>query len=372
MDSTSLLLLTFNCAKTKQPVEVVRDAFKYALSKTKKPQIVVVGLEEVMPIMDGCFELWHDYIEPIEQGVEQALGNQYKQCTKTVIGAVVLLTYTDVQLKVMKQSTARVRCGLYLSGLKGGAGARLTIKDEDGALQEFTFVNAHLAANEGMAATRNRDFHTIATGLDFGDGYGLYKPDSHLFFMGDLNYRATLNARSSEELLSDADGLNSSPLDKDELSREIKDQKVFYGFDEGEITFKPTYKYLIGSEDGYKENRTPSWCDRILYLSYGGKEVIGDYGSIQSVVTSDHKPLYLGISVPKEGPKSVFERNGALKRELSGDKSLRYDTNYQWWDSAGQKIDLLIGWVLYLSTSAKGRGILAAILVLLLMVLYWL
>lgn len=363
MRMTSLLLLTFNCAKKKQPVGVVKSALEHALSNTEKPHLVVVGLEEVMPIMDGCFGLSQEYIEPIEQGIEKALGSHYKKCTKTVMGAVVLLTYINVGITVLNSWTAGARCGMYFSGLKGGAGARLKVKDTDGVTQEFTFVNAHLAANEGYAETRNRDFHSIARGLDFGDNYGAYKPDNHLFFMGDLNYRAT---RDSEELLNDG-----SPIGKDELVGEIRAQRAFYGFEEAEITFPPTYKYLIGSETEYKDNRTPSWCDRILYLSYGGEEQVSDYAPIPKVVTSDHKPLYLGISVPSKGPNYEFP-NMMFEPDVGKPVSVKRDLDYLWWDNVvGSKVDLLIGWALYLGTSTKVRGIVAASLLVLFMLSYY-
>jgi hypothetical protein len=46
---------------------------------------------------------------------------------------------------------------------------------------------------------------------------------------------------------------------------------TFQGFDEGELTFPPTYKYQPGTDKyetrAEKKLRTPSWCDRILYKS---------------------------------------------------------------------------------------------------------
>jgi hypothetical protein len=45
--------------------------------------------------------------------------------------------------------------------------------------------------------------------------------------------------------------------------------RIFQGFTEGKITFKPTYRYLVGTDqyDRKPEGkmRCPSWCDRILF-----------------------------------------------------------------------------------------------------------
>ena len=37
------------------------------------------------------------------------------------------------------------------------------------------------------------------------------------------------------------------------------------GFDEAPISFQPTYKYLINSNEYDSEKRIPSYTDRILY-----------------------------------------------------------------------------------------------------------
>jgi len=62
-----------------------------------------------------------------------------------------------------------------------------------------------------------------------------------------------------------------SLLPHDELSKQIKTRKAFHeGWQEGPITFLPTYKYdpgSVGVFDSSEKKRAPSWCDRILYRS---------------------------------------------------------------------------------------------------------
>lgn len=67
-----------------------------------------------------------------------------------------------------------------------------------------------------------------------------------------------------------------SLLPHDELHREQKRRKAFHdGWQEGAITFLPTYKYDVGSMyifDSSEKRRCPSWCDRILYRSRRDKQ----------------------------------------------------------------------------------------------------
>jgi phosphatidylinositol-bisphosphatase len=60
----------------------------------------------------------------------------------------------------------------------------------------------------------------------------------------------------------------ASLLPHDELHQQQKARKTFQGWQEGPITFLPTYKYDAGSVgifDSSEKRRAPSWCDRILW-----------------------------------------------------------------------------------------------------------
>ncbi|KAL2861114.1 phosphatase family protein [Aspergillus lucknowensis] len=63
----------------------------------------------------------------------------------------------------------------------------------------------------------------------------------------------------------------SSLFPHDQLRMQQKKQKAFHeGWQEGQISFLPTYKYDVGSVarfDSSEKQRGPSWCDRILYRS---------------------------------------------------------------------------------------------------------
>ncbi|KAF5633676.1 inositol polyphosphate 5-phosphatase ocrl-1 [Fusarium tjaetaba] len=67
-----------------------------------------------------------------------------------------------------------------------------------------------------------------------------------------------------------------SLLPHDQLRRVIKQRKAFHdGWQEGSITFLPTYKYDIGTVglfDSSEKQRAPSWCDRILFRTRKDKQ----------------------------------------------------------------------------------------------------
>lgn len=71
---------------------------------------------------------------------------------------------------------------------------------------------------------------------------------SQVYWLGDLNYRITeLEPKVVKELI---DKNNFRPiLEYDQLRQQHRVQSVFAGYQEGEITFRPTYKYDPGSDE---------------------------------------------------------------------------------------------------------------------------
>lgn len=92
-------------------------------------------------------------------------------------------------------------------------------------------------------------------------------------------------------------------LKKDQLIVSQKAGFVFKDFFEPEIHFPPTYKFIrqtsMYDERMEKKIRAPSWCDRVLYyIRERDPEKpccikVSEYDSVPSLVSSDHKPVYL-------------------------------------------------------------------------------
>lgn len=118
------------------------------------------------------------------------------------------------------------------------------------------------------------------------------------------------------------------------LTSVLADGAAFKGFKEAKIQFPPTYKYDVGTQlfDTSSKQRAPAYTDRILYkyklpplgfrrasnMNQDGRpnsppspiKCIA-YDSVQSIVSSDHKPVWaLFINALRPGIDSlvVYEK----------------------------------------------------------------
>lgn len=244
--------------------------------------------------------------------------------------------------------------GLGVSGMsnKSAVGIRLKYGET-----EVTFVAAHLAAMEWGLERRNEDWKNIVKGLvlepENGSGapkalreggeqddetrglleggekeYGIFKPTSHLFLAGDLNYRTSSVSPLETDFSSSFPQPNHAKDDpqhysalflKDQLTAERAAGRTMHGLSEFPVTFPPTYKYDVHTHDlkndeeiddnnwGWAPHRWPSWTDRILYLDLPpwfrreypeAKIALDQYTSLPLFPMSDHKAVVLSVKVP--------------------------------------------------------------------------
>ncbi|KAL1819706.1 hypothetical protein ACET3Z_014575 [Daucus carota] len=177
----------------------------------------------------------------------------------------------------------------------------------------FCFVCTHLASGqkEGDEVKRNMDVMEILKKTKFPHSCRVPRqpvsPDSILdhdkiIWLGDLNYRLASDDETNE-LLDKKDW--QALLEKDQLKLEQRAGRIFEGWEEGQISFPPTYKYLTNSDDyvgqtyiSKEKRRTPAWCDRILWK--GGLKQIS-YERVESKF-SDHRPVCSLFSVQVNAP----------------------------------------------------------------------
>ncbi|XP_045150265.1 phosphatidylinositol 3,4,5-trisphosphate 5-phosphatase 1 [Echinops telfairi] len=159
------------------------------------------------------------------------------------------------------------------------------------------FVNSHLTSGSEKKLRRNQNYMNILRFLALGDKklspFNITHRFTHLFWLGDLNYRVDL------------------PVSMGQVVAE-----------EEEITFAPTYRFERLTRDKYvytKQKATgmkfnlPSWCDRVLWKSYPLVHVVcQSYGTTSDIMTSDHSPVFAtfeaGVTsqfVSKNGPGTV-------------------------------------------------------------------
>ena len=168
-------------------------------------------------------------------------------------------------------------------------------------------MNCHLAAGQKHTTQRNNDIANIleSTSLkpelneavrhDYfvGGGDGSMVLDHEIcLFNGDMNYRIDLPRETILSCIrrSDLEKL----LEHDQLLVQRRKNPGFRlrPFNEAPITFAPTYKYNVGTDeyDTSEKKRSPAWCDRIYYRGAVGKILPLNYQR-HEVYASDHRPV---------------------------------------------------------------------------------
>ncbi|XP_031826523.1 oculocerebrorenal syndrome of Lowe isoform X2 [Nomia melanderi] len=172
-------------------------------------------------------------------------------------------------------------------GNKGGVAVSCSIHNTS-----ICFVNAHLAAHCEEYERRNQDYADICARLSFSKYVPPknFKDHDQIYWLGDLNYRITeMDVAVAKQYIQ---AENYDPLlALDQLRQQRRLGRVLQGFHEAEITFKPTYKYDLGTDnwDSSEKSRSPAWCDRILWKGEAITSI--EYRSHPELRISDHKPV---------------------------------------------------------------------------------
>ena len=154
-------------------------------------------------------------------------------------------------------------------GNKGATLIRFVYEDTS-----FCFANCHLESGQSLDLIKKRaqqinDIFNQAFIKERGTQQANYSVASHQVqvIFGDLNYRIDLENSAVKRLVKihDLDELAKF----DEFQHASLYCKDLSHFSEGPLTFDPTYKYNKGSDDydDSSKQRTPAWCDRILFRS---------------------------------------------------------------------------------------------------------
>jgi hypothetical protein len=174
-----------------------------------------------------------------------------------------------------------------MAGNKGAVAIRMQY-----ANTSLCFVTAHLAAGFGNYDERNRDYRTISDGLRFQRNRTI---DDHeaVIWLGDFNYRISLSNERARHLIKVGD--LESLFDNDQLSIQKSQGQVFPFYSESRITFPPTYKFDIGTDqyDLSEKARVPAWTDRVLRKGENLRQI--NYNSAP-LRFSDHRPVYATFS----------------------------------------------------------------------------
>ncbi|XP_062193291.1 type IV inositol polyphosphate 5-phosphatase 9-like isoform X2 [Phragmites australis] len=170
-------------------------------------------------------------------------------------------------------------------GNKGSVSIRFVLRETS-----FCFVCCHLASGgkEGDVLLRNLDVADILARTRFPGGATQELPEKildHEISLEQAETRSLVKAKNWAILLGN-----------DQLLFEFSRGRYFEGWQEGLITFSPTYKYHPNSDQYYwcfdgiqgEKKRAPAWCDRVLWRGKGLKQVQYETCNYR---LSDHRPV---------------------------------------------------------------------------------
>lgn len=333
------------------------------------------------------------------------------------VGYTAIILFARNPDSILDIKDAEVGFGAAEMGNKGAVGLRCLYRPEKGDQTEVTFVATHLAAMEWNLAKRNANWASIVRGLTFENpeavverhrvsgengeaneatrllhedldeshrrlqrelhAISVFKPSSHLFVGGDLNYRISTTspppgaAFPSLDPDSEHHYMKFWPLDQ--LTREKGAGRTLHGLSEGEVAFPPTYKYIVkpnGKNDEdprweFAPHRYPSWTDRILYLDTPSSQpsiAVQTYDAMPILSTSDHRPVYLRASVPLLSPETL---ESSLKPEDVSDPRVRLpvEIDPEAWErrQAARRKEVMAGWSMMLWSTKQGAIVLGTV-----------
>lgn len=264
------------------------------LSPHKGFDIYAIGSEECLR---SIFQsLFFSDKSSWERQLRDYFGKKYTMVSSVTLSAIHLIVFIKSEHKniITKIGTGSVKTGfINLLGNKGGVGIWFNFYGVS-----FLIINSHLAAGQANTQKRNEDFETILSNMKRNVNH-----TNFIVFMGDLNYRVEKGVEEARALVDKKNFLEL--LKSDQLNIEKNSLRLkMNGFSEGKITFKPTFKYIDGSNDLEinSENHIPSWTDRIIYSKKPATQVVFDvgldeYNSMDSIKMSDHKPVYSHFTI---------------------------------------------------------------------------
>lgn len=324
-DMITIFIGTWNMGNAPPPKKITSWFLSKGQGKTRDDSadyiphdIYVIGTQE-----DPLGE--KEWLEILRHSLQEVTSMTFKTVAIHTLWniRIVVLAKPEHENRISHICTDNVKTGIANTlGNKGAVGVSFMFNGTS-----LGFVNSHLTSGSEKKLRRNQNYMNILRFLALGDKklspFNITHRFTHLFWLGDLNYRVELPTWEAEAIIQKIKQQQYSDLlAHDQLLLERKEQKVFLHFEEEEITFAPTYRFERMTRDKYaytKQKATgmkynlPSWCDRVLWKSYPLVHVVcQSYGSTSDIMTSDHSPVFAtfeaGVTsqfVSKNGPGTV-------------------------------------------------------------------
>ncbi|KAG9858028.1 DNase I-like protein, partial [Aureobasidium melanogenum] len=306
--------------------------FRDYFSSQNPPDILVFGFQELVDLenkkvtaksffksrkkdpteqehMSHQYRAWRDHLTRCIEDFMPADQGYTLLHTSSMVGLFsCVFVKTSLRGRIKQVHTAEVKRGM--GGLHGNKGAliiRMILDDSSVCL-----INCHLAAGQTQTLHRNNDVAAIleaeclpvaavsnTAGTFVGGGDGSMILDHEICILnGDLNYR--IDAMPRDTVVRAVNDRNLAKLlERDQLLLSRRKNPAFRlrVFQEMPITFAPTYKYNVGTDeyDTSEKKRAPAWCDRVLYRGLG-RVKCEDYRRWE-VRVSDHRPVSARLKI---------------------------------------------------------------------------
>uniref|UniRef100_T1IB66 phosphoinositide 5-phosphatase n=1 Tax=Rhodnius prolixus TaxID=13249 RepID=T1IB66_RHOPR len=272
-------------------------------------EIVDLNASNIMAASTENAKLWAEELQKV-----LSRDRTYVLVTYVQLVGVCLFLFIRPELApyLRDVATDSVKTGFGgATGNKGGVAIRCLLYNTS-----ITFVCAHFAAGQSQINERNSDYNEISRKLNFPLGSNL-KSQDYIIWCGDFNYRVDMDKDALKDLLKE--NRIEDVLQNDQLRAQKELGNVFRNYIEGEITFFPTYKYDLFSDDFDTSDkcRAPAWTDRVLWKRRVHTEEIPDdwntgnliyYGRAE-LKQSDHRPVMaiLDIEVIEADPERQLQ-----------------------------------------------------------------
>uniref|UniRef100_A0A674I2H5 phosphatidylinositol-3,4,5-trisphosphate 5-phosphatase n=1 Tax=Terrapene triunguis TaxID=2587831 RepID=A0A674I2H5_9SAUR len=328
-DMITIFIGTWNMGAAPPPKKITSWFLSKGQGKTRDDSadyiphdIYVIGTQE-----DPQGE--KEWLEVLRQSLQEITSISFKMIAIHTLWniRIVVLAKPEHENRISHICTDNVKTGIANTlGNKGAVGVSFMFNGTS-----LGFVNSHLTSGSEKKHRRNQNYMNILRFLTLGDKklspFNITHRFTHLFWLGDLNYRVEQPTSEAENIIQRIKQQQYPELlGFDQLLMEKKDQKVFLQFEEEEITFAPTYRFERNTREKYaytKQKATgmkfnlPSWCDRVLWKSYPMVHVVcQSYGCTSDIMTSDHSPVFATFEV---GVTSQFvSKNDSKYTEFQG------------------------------------------------------
>uniref|UniRef100_A0A4W3I2V9 phosphatidylinositol-3,4,5-trisphosphate 5-phosphatase n=1 Tax=Callorhinchus milii TaxID=7868 RepID=A0A4W3I2V9_CALMI len=321
-DMITLFIGTWNMGDASPPSNIKAWFQSLGQGKTRDETAVYIPYDMYVVGTQEDQQGDKEWVEILKATLKDITSIDFKHVSITLWNIrIVIFAKPEHENRISHVSTNSVKTGIANAlGNKGAVGVSLMFNGTS-----FGFVNSHLTSGAPKKLRRNQNYINILRLLTLGDKrlnpFDITNRFTHLFWLGDLNYRVDFPASEAENIIQKIKQQQYQELlVKDQLTLEKNDGKIFLQFQlemSGTLYYKIVrliviFWMLIFIFSLQIKFNLPSWCDRVLWKSYPMVHVMcQSYGCTNDIMTSDHSPVFatyeVGVTsqfVSKNGPNN--------------------------------------------------------------------